>query len=500
MDPYAKGNFDTDALGPRRWRWLAAAIALVAGYAVVELLTEHQSARPLVGHLSTQALIALVAACAVAGCGAALALLPRNRLIRCITVLAPRTQPHGETARSATRLAWLAALPLVAAFVAQAQTAKDLSADEVHFLALARSIGERGGVLQLLADLYSGQWREANRHPLYPLAVYAVGGTRHRAAAVSVAATALALVAAYALTCRLTLSATAAAVGVLYAACTAAVLRASVSVLADGTLACCVLWSWYAALRAADSVPFRDFLAWSTVAAAAAALAYMAKATGLLWCTLPLVALALQRKRRAESTSAFLLMLVTWTTIASPLLVRNAVVYGNPLHNYNARFLFADTFEDGQIEQPTGLLGAARSFVERHGWQGVCRRIARGIVWECFIIARGSGPPGPTAVRLLLGSAVFGLAAFYLTWYCGGWVRGSIGATVVCGLVLFGWYTPIASSERLVLPAIVCGTAVAVSGLAARARGERLLAVSLAIVAYASAAVQTGPAHWWPKL
>ncbi len=499
MNPRAKVNFETAPVSARRWRWLGATVALVAAYAVVELLTRHRSTQPLVGHLSARAIAALVASCVVAVCGTVIALLPRERLIRCLTVLAPQTHPDSQ-ARRATQLAWLAALPLLAAFLAQAQAAEDLSADEVHFLALARSIGERGGVLQLLADLYSGQWREANRHPLYPLAVYAVGGTRHRAAAVSVAATALALVAAYAAIRRLTHSAPAAAAAVLYAACTAATLRASVSVLADGTLACCVLWSWYAALRAADSAPFRQFLAWSTVAAATAGLAYMAKATGLLWCTLPLVALALQRERGIETASTVVLMMLTWTTIASPLLVRNTIVYGNPLHNYNARFLFADTFEDGQVEQPTGLREAARSFVERHGWQGVCRRVARGIVWECFIMARGSGPLGPTAARLLLGSVVFGLAAFYLTWYSGGWVRGSIGATVVCGLVLFGWYTPIASSERLVLPAIVCGAAVAVGGLAARARGERLLAISLAIVAYASAAVLAGPAHWWPKL
>jgi hypothetical protein len=105
--------------------------------------------------------------------------------------------------------------------------------------------------------------------------------------------------------------------------------------------------------------------------------------------------------------------LLAFAAVASPLLIRNVVAFGNPLHNPHSAYLWLDRWEDSYRpdvlrEPPTAL-----SYLRRHGAAGAMDRFGRGVRGVMRLAVREVLAPFglPPALASALGAATLVLAA-----------------------------------------------------------------------------------------
>jgi hypothetical protein len=195
-------------------------------------------------------------------------------------------------------------------------------------------------------------------------------------------------------------------------------------------------------------------------------LAYLAKASAAFPLFL-LMGLSTIRGKTGIRVAVFLL--AGFVVGAGPLLIRNIVQFGQPLHSFNNKLLFADSFEQGIAEPDLGLVGNAKRFLSRHSMKEIIvDRLVMGTVWETFVLFRSLGPWPLDSGRALVGFLMFLLAIlgfvgpqrdrlapiFLLTW-------------TAWSLVFFGWYQPIASGDRFLIPVLIPLLVSSASGLTA---------------------------------
>ncbi len=488
---------------PLRWRLAALLSGLALGAAAVVLATEHHSTRAVLGRLSAVAVAGLLVAAGGAAALLALAVCPRRWLRK--LRFSRSAPPQPSSAPWLTALAWIA-LVVVGATVAVAGIAEALrtppSPDEEHFVHLAEEIANGGGVAYLLPALLGGKWAESNRHPLFPL-LLSIYPERWFALGVSSLAYFASLGVLYLMLSRLLSCSVQALWGVCVAASASALVAGATSALADMLLAFWVLSCWYLTFLVNRERRTTRAAFWAVLAGVAFGFGYLTKATAILWCV-PVLLGAF--RFRLRGVVALILAFGAALLVASPLLIRNARLFGNPLYNFNQRFLFTDTFEEGMTAQPRPLSVAARQFLGRHGWRGVAWRQSKGLAWELFIVSRGAGPCGPELPRLTLGAAAIlcGAVGFLSYWSKG--YSGWLGATVVLAWLSFGWYTPIAASARFVLPAVALFSGFAPAGLTALAAalgGNRMrwiAAGALLWCALTAMALVLDPLGYLPRL
>jgi len=144
------------------------------------------------------------------------------------------------------------------------------------------------------------------------------------------------------------------------------------------------------------------------------------------------------------------LAVVSFAVISSPLLVRNARAFGDPLYSFNTRFLFADKFERDRPFR--GTLTEARDYLSHHSAREILQRAASGLAWEGFIFLGSLAPAtlGDNS-RPLAGTVIVLLALF-------GTIQTDrrlvLLAILWCAsfFVFFAWYYPIAADDRFLAP------------------------------------------------
>jgi hypothetical protein len=365
--------------------------------------------------------------------------------------------------------------------------------DQGAFLITAREIHDAGGVPWLWRALWSGEFGEANRQPLY-LALLSLAPTFDGGVMLSAGIGAVTLISLVAGALRR--SDTAAAIvfcGLL--GTNGAFCLFSTRVVCDVLL---VLWcglTWMIHLpsssesRAGRLSPLR-----CGIGGALMGLGWLTKGTGLAllaaylaWIVMASLwppaspaerqetpALPHRGKRRWMLAGIRLsCALAAFLAVGAPLLARNVARFGNPFHNLNSLLLFADRYEDlpGMVERQVSAGTAAREYLATHSLVDILGREAKGLVWEAFIIVRSLGPAPLDDARVLFGVPLALLALARMA------TRRSAadGLLLVWGITcwgLFAWYVPIAAGERFVLP-LLAPILVLASEAVARGVGER---------------------------
>ena len=349
--------------------------------------------------------------------------------------------------------------------------------DEEAYLITAGEISSTGSVSVFLRTLYSGEFAEANRHPLYLWLLSATPAfTAGKLLSVILGVWAMAMVIGVCV--RRGSGWLCTGVVCLLLGLNSAWGRFSVTigceVLLVGLVAC--LWfqfserSAHGTADAIDSSPEIDRRKLPTVKIGVlAALFWLAKGTGLLLTVSIALWLVVRRWKRLSGrtdsgqvgsdwkTAAreLLLFLVTWAVVASPLLVRNQVLYGSPLYNVNSWLLFSDHYSDPVVLSETSTIGAAaQKYLASHSLLDVLQRELSGLGWEVYILVRSLGPQGLEDARILPGVVIAGLAVL-------GWIvaRGEekwlLVIWLISSLLMFAWYVPVAAGERFVLPLLL---------------------------------------------
>jgi hypothetical protein len=438
---------------------------MICGGGLTAMLVSHRSTEPIWGNLSLRAWFALFAVLLVSLTAARVALLPAHKLDRLVALLTVWRVQLGQPPRRDPR--WVGVVLCATAVMAYGVLASHVarentvpSADQGEYLRVAREIQRDGGLLRLAQGLWTGRFREANRHPAY-LALLAVAPEFHWGKWLSAlaAASTIALVA----------SAVARRDGWLVAglatvllATNHAFLRAAGSVACETLLVFWVAAAW-GALCAADEACTRSVTnarppaaigrrsaRLFAVAGGCLGGAYLTKASGFLLLAGAIVWVLTRPRLRHASV----LLAVGFALTAAPLLWRNGQAFGNPLYSFNTRFLFEDSFEAGLQRPPEPAGVAARRYFAEHSAVQVAGRLGRGLGWESYILFRVLSPAGCGPARALVGAAIAAAAlASCWTGRAGFRLAALWTATFV---FFFGWYVPIAAGDRFLLPLLPC--------------------------------------------
>jgi len=384
---------------------------------------------------------------------------------------------------------WLAILIAWSSFLVAIQRGAPLqdlqTTDSAAFSREAAEIADKGGPLALVGMLYDGTYDEANQHPLL-IGILSTADNdviSHQSVTTGIS------MAGFILLTLLVIRLAGHQVGAVFAALlgtNATFGHLSLQVTCECLLIPLATVCWWILQRWTQNAhrtnPWRVGLA----AGALLGLVQLAKGTGpiflagtLAWLLLPGCCLAqappgstdpeLEPAGKPRRRYLALALLAAWITIASPLLVRNLRMHGNPLYNVNSHFLFMDEFENPtEVARRTTIHQAASEYFSSHGIGEMVQREATGLAWESFNVARLLGPQPLKESRILPGILLLLLALLGIG-LCPG--RGYL--LLACWLLLlvplFAWYDPIVrSGERFlapVIPALLFYAAVAASRL-----------------------------------
>ncbi|MAX35246.1 hypothetical protein [Gimesia sp.] len=361
--------------------------------------------------------------------------------------------------------------------------------DQAAFLMQAKAVEEAGGAGTLLRQLISGEYTEANQHPLYvgllsyfpsyetgkrlsamcglcALLIFTMGITRYYGNLVGgITGILLSINAAY---CQLT-----------------------ARVVCEGLLLIFVAGVWLIVLRMPDLRKSSHFpFLLLTGIGLLLGLAWLTKGTALLlmlglvlWlCSYAVnwqywIRSIFQHSSADEETGqttvplkrvgiSLALVLASFAVIAAPLLIRNVRVYGSPTFNANSYLLFEDEFSEPHalIKQRGSLRNAAQHYWQTHTVPEMIKREIKGLVWQAFIFLRSLGPLPFGEGRLFFGLLaapflIVGLMSesgparrLYLIWMLLFWLA-------------FAWYLPVAAGERFLIPLLLPSLAFVSLGL-----------------------------------
>lgn len=225
--------------------------------------------------------------------------------------------------------------------------------DDVGFLDLANQARELGGPVALLKALFTGSWLEDNRNPLYVGVLSLVAGRDHgfhlRARVLTVLLGVVALLAWWRVVRRRSGPGAA-----LIAAAFLAVSECFIDYSGRESCEPLLLLLW-ALATSAILEGFESPRRW-VWAGVFAGLAQLDKGSGIFLVFCFATALLVERGARAVRDPWAWAMGLGFLAAASPLLARNLLVYGSPLHHWNTRLLWIDRLPDyAEIYAPGAL-------------------------------------------------------------------------------------------------------------------------------------------------
>ena len=343
--------------------------------------------------------------------------------------------------------------------------------DQIDFLTLVQEIHTHGGLTGLWGDLWSGRFREANRHPLF-LALLSLHPTIPFGRALSLTLAAATLVPILYIVWRRMGPLTAGLLSVLVGT-NGVWLYHAPRVVCESLLTglAGLLWLTLWSSRERESAEEFTPPTWgfSVGAGILSGFIQLTKGTGLLLFAGTAVAIALSvlfpathRRRGIAGLVAFTLSCVL---IASPLLVRNSIRFGSSTYNVNSYLLWVDAYESPNAMAERMTLAEARTaYLSTHSTGSLIEREASGLAWEAFIGLRTLGPAPWDDARVLFGLPLFLLGLLGLCFI------PRFPALVLLlwtGLVwvTMAWYVPIAAGDRFAMPLLIPWLTAAALGM-----------------------------------
>lgn len=358
--------------------------------------------------------------------------------------------------------------------------------DQGAYLEVAQEIRSRGGLTTLASDLFTGQFREANRHPLYIAVLSTVPDYRSGRFQAAVIGLVTLILLTVLIGRRYSWS-----VGGIFALLLATnelFLEGTTRTVCEGLMVLWggLLWWWLghedwdvADAQTETPADGRKFsvvrpIRLAAVAGAFCGLLWLTKGTGLLITAATVTAIAIaNRSHVLRAVTCGAVIVATFLVVGSPLIARNLQRFGEPFYNVNTFLLFTDRFEDLEplVESGRTSREIAAEYLAAESIWTLSERFVSGLVWEAFIGLRSLGPAYWGDARVLWGAA-------YLLLIPLGWgpplttsQRTALLLWVGLCWPLFGWYVPIAAGDRFVaplLPALLCVVAVGISRMVAR--------------------------------
>jgi hypothetical protein len=478
----------------RTARRLAGLLSLAA-FAVAAYLAWRGSSQPIFLNQSFATLGAIVAASAIGIYSAIGFFLSDDYELRFMHFMLKWRRMTPLRGYAPACLCLIAASAYLHGVLADRPVKREYVDDEADYLRVADQIQKLpGGPKGLIPALVRGEFAEDNRHPLYPASIAAFGARWGGLPDSTIFGMAVVVLTGFA-AWRLFGPAVAALSSILVAV-NGAMIHSSSLIACETLLVFFTSLGWYVWARMYDgpsgpsaserrsSVPpigkpsadgpegpsyIRPLLL-----GALFGLAYLTKASALFPLLL-LIALAALKPPSKPRWLAPTLIIAGFLLVSWPLLTRNVVRYHNPLHSFNNKLLFAESYEAGIAEPDLGTLGNLKRYLGRHTVKEVViDRFLGGVMWESFVLLRSLGPWPFDSGRVFFGFVFLAFALFGMGTALGHRLSPTFLLLWTAFFILFfGWYQPIASGDRFLLPLVPPLSIAASLGILCLASGGR---------------------------
>ena len=368
--------------------------------------------------------------------------------------------------------------------------------DDVGFLDLGNRAREIGGPIGLLKALYTGEWREDNRNPLYVGVLSLVAGRDHeyhtRARILTIFIGLLALLAWW-WTARKHLGPRAALILAAFLSVSECFIEYSGRESAEPLL----LLLWALAVGAILDGRWLWAGLW-------AGLAHLDKGSGIFLVFCLAVALLLWRGWPALRDPYAWGMGLVFAAAASPLLVRNIRDYGSPLHHWNNRLVWIDRLPDyAEVYAPHAFDRLPHGFGEwfaQTNWHEIW--FGRGVmgIAETAVHLGDSmsfvapSPLGPVHIPgVILGFILMVVALRILVRSPPSFARTFLLVQSAFFIGFFLFFSVAGGSSRYVFPMTLCLYAVLAAALAAHPKWLARWAVVAAVCVVLALALDPFP-------
>ncbi|HEY65898.1 MAG TPA: glycosyltransferase family 39 protein [Caldilineae bacterium] len=191
--------------------------------------------------------------------------------------------------------------------------------------------------------------------------------------------------------------------------------------------------------------------AWLPIGFALVGLSFLAKSNGFFLIVPALLAWAVARGRRFWREQTLWLALAAFLLIASPLMIRNLRMTGNPLYNANTRLMWIDQYETSRTEAFRQHGASMIDYLRTHSVADMARRLIDGTRKQLTLQAQMLGGPvrSQAVGYVLLALAIIGYLAV-----------GPVSERVLFGLafaefiLFFGWMTRVWFLPHYTLPVV----------------------------------------------
>ena len=331
--------------------------------------------------------------------------------------------------------------------------------DEISYLEEAIQTRDNFGVAGFPAALYTGKWSEHNRHPLYISLVMPFAAKSPaffvKARLVTTILAAASVFVVFLVTKKLFSAAAAVLVVFVYGLNTTFVQMSS-AIMCEVLLVTLVMGSFYFTVRGFQ----KNGLLWA--GGALAGLAYMTKFSGLFLPVAFFAAALVVWRLGAFRQRGFYAYFIAFVIVASPLLARNTIRYGNPFSNYNFSLLWLD--KRGQTDTVRfreGRTGMGYYFAE-HDTADMGERMAEGSesVAEAAVLAASPmrqgrhhfGPSRGYPLKHWSGCLVLGAVLVFLVFDTNRARKAFTAALAIIVFLPIAWNVKIAPASTYIFP------------------------------------------------
>jgi len=190
---------------------------------------------------------------------------------------------------------------------------------------------------------------------------------------------------------------------------------------------------------------------WLPVGFALMGLSFLAKSNGFFLIVPALLAWIAARGRRFWRERSFWLALAAFVLVASPLMIRNLRMTGNPLYNANTRLMWIDQYETSRTEAFRQHGASLAGYLRTHTVADMVRRLVDGTRKQLALQAQMLGGPVDSQIAgyALLALAIAGFLAV-----------GPVPERILFGLafaefvLFFGWMTRVWFLPHYTLPIV----------------------------------------------
>ncbi|WP_176231431.1 ArnT family glycosyltransferase [Candidatus Hakubella thermalkaliphila] len=323
--------------------------------------------------------------------------------------------------------------------------------DTPFYLKEAIFIREQGGILNFLYLNLTGQYRQANQHPLYLMILSVVTSREfefYPRAKILTLIIGLAAVLVTFLVAKKNFGGSVAILAIFFLALNQRFVRMSSMVAVEPLLALFILLSWHFIVKG-----FEREKVWG-IAGIFSGLAYLSKGSGFFMAIAFTVSCLWIYGLNCFKKKSFWAYFLAHSATSAPLLVRNLIAFGNPLFNVNNLLLWGNPVDIIFYPQLWKNSPGMIAYFQDHALKEIAQRIFTGLLGQGRLLLESLSYFSQIPIYLVIGACFLTLSGFGLILDQNKKRKIFTAITFLFFFIFFSWYYAATAAQRFLVPLV----------------------------------------------